>query len=96
MTHPEIEALLEGAYFPDNETREAVIARVSAVVEALEFYADPDSYFAIAFMFDRHCGEFADDFDEEFDQELFDYGRPMPGAKARKTLQPLPKGPAND
>jgi hypothetical protein len=33
MTRPEIEALLEGAYFPDNETREAVIARVGEAIE---------------------------------------------------------------
>lgn len=32
MTLPEIEALLEGAYFPDNETREAVVARVSEAI----------------------------------------------------------------
>ena len=32
MTRPEIESLLEGAYFPDAETRKAVIARVSEAI----------------------------------------------------------------
>ena len=31
-------------------------------LSALEFYQDPESYFAVAVMGDRPCGEFADDF----------------------------------
>lgn len=54
--------------------------------EALAFYADPETYFAIAFMADPPCGEFADDF-EELDGAL---GHPdggawtKPGKRARE------------
>lgn len=51
------------------------------LAEALAFYADPDSYFAIAIMADRPCGEFADDVSKDET-----YGRHMPGAKARAAL----------
>lgn len=47
--------------------------------EALEFYAEPDTYFAILFLPDPPCGEFWDDF-EEID------GRERPGKLARATL----------
>jgi hypothetical protein len=51
---------------------------------ALEFYADPETYFAAAFMFDPPCGEFNTDF--AYDSE---FGRPMPGKRARQTLKDL-------
>jgi hypothetical protein len=51
--------------------------------EALGFYADPDTYFAIAFAFDNPCGDFADDFTEDHGG---DYDRPMPGKRARAAL----------
>lgn len=56
--------------------------------EALEFYADPDTYFAIAVFADAPCGDFADDF-EELDGDL---GHPgggawvKPGKRARAAL----------
>lgn len=54
-----------------------------AVAEAvIEFYADPESYHAVAFMADPPAGGFADDFDQEHGHE--DYPRPMPGKRARE------------
>lgn len=52
--------------------------------DALKFYADPESYHAIAFMCDRPCGEFADDFGPVTHPH---YSRIMPGKHARQTLQ---------
>ena len=54
--------------------------------EALEFYADPDTYFAISFLTDPPCGAFADDFDEDHGAPEYTR-RPMPGKKARKALK---------
>lgn len=53
---------------------------------ALEFYADPDTYAAIVFWPDRPCGDFMNDFDEEF-EDTFGYDRPMPGKTARAALK---------
>ena len=53
---------------------------VQAILDALTFYADPDTYFAIGFFPDPPCGEFMDDFDE-FDSQT------KPGAAARKALK---------
>ena len=52
-----------------------------SVLDALEFYADPHSYFAIMFLADPPCGAFADDLSES--DEL---GREVPGKRARDTL----------
>lgn len=52
--------------------------------EALEFYADPETYHAITFMIDPPCGGFEDDFDEDHGDEFYD--RPMPGKRARAAL----------
>jgi hypothetical protein len=57
--------------------------RVYELEDALAFYADPESYFAIAFWFDPPCGGFRDDF-SDVENEFFE--RPMPGALARETL----------
>lgn len=56
--------------------------------EALEFYADPNTYFAISFLGDSPCGGFADDqsLPGEWDTEGI-YDRPMPGKRARETLE---------
>lgn len=51
------------------------------LAEAVAFYADPDSYFALMITADRPCGAFADDVSEDET-----YGRHMPGAKARAAL----------
>ncbi len=50
--------------------------------KAVEFYADPGQYHAIAFVFDSPCGGFADDFTEDLE-----YRRPMPGKTAREALK---------
>jgi hypothetical protein len=50
----------------------------------LEFYADVETYVAIGFFPDSPCGEFMDDFDENYDHEY--YEGPRPGAKARAIL----------
>lgn len=58
---------------------------VRDLAEALIFYADPESYFAVGFWFDRPCGDFAEDFDGNHNNSMFD--RDMPGAKAREVLR---------
>jgi hypothetical protein len=58
--------------------------------EALEFYADPENYHAIAFLPNRPCGEFAEDFDENHGHP--DYDRPMPGKRAREALKEMNDG----
>jgi len=50
--------------------------------EALNFYADPDTYFAISFLSDPPCGDFMED-GEEID------GRWRPGKKARDALKEM-------
>lgn len=71
------------------EDREIAIAAIDAALaehkrvrEALEFYADPETYLAIGFFPDPPCGEFMDDFGETGTK---DYG-PRPGERARKAL----------
>ena len=53
--------------------------------EALEFYADPDTYFAVLVVGDAPCGEFADDFSEHGDAD-FPAGDLRPGKRAREAL----------
>jgi len=38
--------------------------QIKALVEALEFYADPETYFGIFIMGDPPCGTFIEDFSE--------------------------------
>ena len=52
--------------------------------EALSFYADPDTYFAIGFFPDRPCGELMDDFGTAVDEHGFE--RTVPGKRARALL----------
>jgi len=66
---------------------ESAEARISTLTEALEFYAHADTYAAIGFMADRPAGEFMDDF--SFDE---DFGRDMPGKRARAALRPHKQG----
>jgi hypothetical protein len=47
---------------------------------ALDFYADPETYFACAFLFDPPCGGFQKDFDDT------GYLGVKPGKLARETL----------
>ncbi len=59
--------------------------KIAVLTEALEFYADPDSYFGVGFLIDPPCGEFVDDFSDDF--KFNQYGRPMPGKCARAVLK---------
>lgn len=56
-----------------------------ALVETLEFYADPDTYFAVSFVPDPPCGAIMRDFSESED-----YGK-KPGKRARETIERLNK-----
>ena len=58
--------------------------KIIKLSEALYFYADPDTYFAIGFFPDRPCGNFIDDFSD--DHGFNNYDRPMSGKLARKVL----------
>ena len=79
------------------ETLRATLeARQQTVVEALEFYADPETYHACAFLFDPPCGGFDDDFGDLKEHGHPDYDRPMPGKCARKALAALETKPEGD
>lgn len=65
-------------------TKDEIIDELS---EALWFYGNPDSYFAITFLNDSPCGEFMEDFDKE--HEFIDYIKPMPGKLARQILKKI-------
>lgn len=52
----------------------------TAMVEAIGFYANPETYFAVGFFPDPPCGEFMDDF-----SETGQLGR-KPGKRARQAL----------
>jgi hypothetical protein len=57
--------------------------QIKRLIKALEFYADPKTYFAIGFFPDRPCGDFMEDFDEtEFGWK--------PGKRARAALEAVP------
>jgi len=70
------------------EREQAAHARIEALEAALEFYANPETYHAIAMLGDRPCGEFADDFSEDEWTKESGYDRPMPGKIARAALAP--------
>lgn len=59
---------------------EARLRAAEQLAEALRFYADPATYFAIGFFPDPPSGDFMDDFDET---EL----GTKPGKRARKALE---------
>ena len=57
--------------------------RVAGIaMDALTFYGDPDTYWAIGFVCDRPCGDLRKDF------EIID-GRARPGKRARRALSKL-------
>jgi len=58
--------------------------KIQKLKDALYFYANPDTYFAIAFLRDHPCGAFMEDFCDK--HEMKEYDRPMPGKLARQTL----------
>ena len=53
--------------------------------DILQFYADPETYFGIAFIPDKPCGEFWEDFDDDL---VAPDGQPYskPGKRARQAL----------
>jgi hypothetical protein len=68
--------------------RELTKARmeIARLVTALEFYAEPDNYFATTFLFDPPCGEFRDDFSRDRWTKLRQFDRAMPGKRARRAI----------
>jgi hypothetical protein len=72
----------------ERERREKAEAEREALEETLWFYADPGTYFAIAFFPDPPCGEFMDDFEEPNPElEMWDgIPSPKPGKRARAAL----------
>ena len=59
-------------------------AEVARYREALEFYADPETYHAINIYADPPCGAFRDDFGPH---NHWFYEREMPGKRARSALE---------
>lgn len=66
-----------------------LLAENERLAEALEFYADPASYFAIAFIPDPPCGEFMDDFSDDHGDGDFPGYRA--GKRARAALAFAPQ-----
>jgi hypothetical protein len=64
---------------------EITIKGLDAALEALAFYANPESYHAITIVGDAPCGAFVGDFDENHGFDNYD--RPMPGSRARSALR---------
>lgn len=64
--------------------------RVQRLIDALEFYADPETYHALAIWADPPCGDFMEDFSEDHGDPF--YNRPMPGKTARAALAEWDEG----
>jgi hypothetical protein len=58
--------------------------RITDLTAALEFYADPETYYGIGFLADSPCGEFAQDFSDDHGDDTLP--GPRPGARARRAL----------
>jgi hypothetical protein len=61
--------------------------QVEILREALEFYADPATYHALAIWADPPCGDFVEDFSDDHGDDF--YNREMPGKTARAALARL-------
>jgi len=57
--------------------------KIKSLVNALAFYADEDTYFAIGFFPDKPCGDFIKDFSKD------SLGKISPGKKARAVLKKI-------
>jgi hypothetical protein len=57
------------------------------LVEALEFYADPETYHGVTMLCDPPGGGWAEDFGDSHNHPR--YRRAMPGSKAREVLRGL-------
>ncbi len=64
----------------------ALRQRVRALEDVLEFYANPDNYFAIGFLPDSPCGEFITDWSWADDWASEPFKHMMPGKRARDLL----------
>ncbi len=64
--------------------RDAEKARSAKLREALEFYATPETYFAIGLFPDKPCGEFMDDISDCEGEEMGQTRKP--GKRAREAL----------
>lgn len=64
----------------------ALKKRQKALVRALIFYADPDSYFAIGMFPDRPCGAFINDCAMPDENVWGHCARPFHGKRARAVL----------
>lgn len=69
----------------DNADTVRLLGAWEQVLSALSFYADQESYHAVGFYFDRPCGGFDEDFEEDHGHPYYD--RPMPGKQARAALR---------
>jgi hypothetical protein len=68
-----------------NLSREKKLEKaLNVAVDALAFYSDPETYFAVAFILDRPSGPFEKDFDET------ELGL-KPGKRARKAFLKMDK-----
>lgn len=65
--------------------------QVLVLLQALEFYANPEQYHAISFLFDPPCGGFKGDFGGEKEHQHWGYNRKMPGKTARKAIRRFAK-----
>lgn len=66
---------------------EITLAQLDQAIDALAFYANPESYHALVIVGDPPCGGFADDFSDDHGFDYYD--RPMPGALAREVLRAM-------
>lgn len=60
---------------------------IRKIIDALKFYANPESYHGVAIIADPPCGDFGGDF--SLDHNHPDYEWPMAGALARKVLKQI-------
>lgn len=60
--------------------------QITALRKALAFYADPLTYFAIAFIPDRPAGDFMEDFEDTDAQNIWEPIGVKPGKRARQAL----------
>lgn len=84
-----------------DQKQAALLVAALGMIEALEFYADPDSYFALMVVPDHPCGEFAYDSSRLTDEETQYYtdyrdGQEYHGKRAREALATWRKAVSGD
>jgi hypothetical protein len=78
---------LAGKFAEQNEQIKQLKTDNEVLIEALEFYADPESYWAIMIIGDQPCGEFAEDISDDYEHPAI-IG-PRPGKTARTALNSI-------